>query len=244
MKIKLFIFTALISCLNLKAQNELRLSFNSGLFSYSGNAAHSSTDIYIYENTRTGYTIDPYGANSAFCYGLSLNFKSVSKKNLVFGLDTGYEILKSSVSIRLLRNLTFSPLPDFGSITTDAVAVGETVVTNSVINLNPFIGKRFKSKDVNVDLVGGFDFCYILSAKEKGEAHINGNPEDNYKTSRNVKTMNYDLRPRIQISLDYKRIGFYLAYCQGIISHSNENDNINSDVKSRFIRLGLTGKIF
>ena len=244
MKIKLFIFTTIISCLNLKAQNELRLSFNSGLFSYSGNAARSSTDIYIYDNTRTGYTIDPYGANNAFCYGLSLNFKSVSKKNLVFGLDTGYEILRSSVSIRLLRNFTSSPWPGFESITGNAVASGETVVTNSVINLNPFIGKRFKSKDVSVDLVGGFDFCHILSAREKGDAHIDGNPDDNYKTNRNIKTINYDLRPRIQISLDYKRIGFYLGYCQGIISHSIENDNINSDVKSRFIRLGLTGKLF
>lgn len=243
MKVKLFLFIAIISWLQLNAQNELRLSFNSGLFSYTGNAAHTSTDIYIYSNTNTGYTVDPYGANDTFCYGLSLNFKSVSKKNIVLGLDTGYEILKSSVSIKLLRNFTSAPWPGAGNITSDAAAVGETVVTNSVININPFVGKRFRSKGVIVDIVGGFDICHILSAKEKGSAYINGNPEK-YKTSRDVKTINYDLRPRIQVSLDYKRVGFYVGYCQGIISHSIENDNINNDVKSKFIRFGLTGKIF
>ncbi len=124
------------------------------------------------------------------------------------------------------------------------MAVGETVVTNSVINLNPFVGQRFKSKNVSVDIVGGFDVCYIISAKEKGEAHMNGNPQDKYTTNINLKTINFDFRPRIQISLDFNRVGVYLGYSHGLISHSTEDDKINNDVKSRFIRFGLTGKLF
>ncbi|MEZ4837903.1 hypothetical protein [Flavobacterium sp.] len=245
MKIKLFVFAALISFLNLKGQNEFRISLNSGLFSYSGKAANGTSEIFIYDNETSGFTLDPYGSNGALCYGLSLNFKSITKKNLVLGFDTGYEILRSSVSINKLLNVRVSITPGgFPSPSMDALAVGETIVTNSVINLNPFIGKRFKSKNISVDVVGGFDVCYILKSREKGEAHVNGNSPYKYETSRNIKTINFDFRPRIQISLDVNKIGFYLGYSHGIVSHVAENDNINSDVRSRFIRFGLTGKIF
>lgn len=242
MKIKLFLFVTITSFFNLNAQTEMRVCLNSGLFSYSGLSAHNTTQLYLYDHQKTGYAVDPYGAQQGLSYGFSFNIKSISKNKTIIGFDAGYEVLKSSAKYDIIHNVDYTPFFSSTIITVDAaVTSGETILTNHTLNLNPFVGHRFNTTKNPIDVVAGFDVCYIMKAQEKGVA-FNGDPK--YTSKNDVKTINFDFRPRVQISVDFSRIGIYLGYSYGLINHSVTDDNINSDVTSRFVRFGATYLVF
>jgi hypothetical protein len=58
-------------------------SLNSGLYSYSGLSVNGTTSINYDDQTNSGYTNNPYGSKVGICYGLSLNIKRVTAKNLI-----------------------------------------------------------------------------------------------------------------------------------------------------------------
>jgi hypothetical protein len=86
-------------------KTELRISLNSGLFSFSGQSAEKMTAINYSNSTNSGYTNNPYGSKTGLCYGLSANLKTISKQNIVLGLDVGYETLRSNVAINAANSI-------------------------------------------------------------------------------------------------------------------------------------------
>jgi len=100
MKHLILIFITLILLTNVFGQNtEFRASMNSGLFSYTGLSATGTSSIYCDKYTKSGFIDNPYGEKSGLCYGFSFNFKRLSRMDHFWGLDLGYEILRSNVSI-------------------------------------------------------------------------------------------------------------------------------------------------
>ncbi len=215
-------------------RTEYRVSLNSGLFSFVGESSEPTSFINFNDQTNSGYTNNPYGSKNGICYGLSGNIKRVSTRNFIFGLDLGYEILRSKVSINKISGFT-------GTSTYEYDASGQTFLNTNFINLNPFIGYRIPVKQINFDITGGLDFGYNLSTYEKGNATaINGTK---YETSVDRKTIKWDIRPRIQISVDYKKLGLYIGYSFGLSNYMSGYIGGTNEAYSRIFRFGMTYQI-
>ena len=215
-------------------KTEFRLSLNSGLFSFAGQSPESTSFINFSDKTSSGHTNNPYGSKNGLCYGLSGNIKRVSKQNFILGLDLGYETLRSKVSINQISEYT-------GTSTYQYDASGQTFLNSNFININPFWGYKTSAKQINFNITGGLDFGYNLSVDENGNATaINGTK---YETSIDRKTIKWDIRPRMQISADYKKIGLYVGYSFGLSNYKREYLGGINEAYSRIIRFGMTYKI-
>lgn len=221
---------------NLSGQKtEIRGAINSGLFSFSGHSSGSTTSINWDDRTNSGYTNNPYGSENALCYGFSLNFKRVTKKHFLLGIDLGYDRLRSKISIDKIDGYDGVSVYQFA-------ANGKTFLNNSFLNLNPFFGYRIDSKNISFDLTGGFEIGYCLDAGEKGTAtDSNGN---RYSTSRDSKTVKTDIRPGIQFAAYYHRLGLYAGYSSGLVNYMMyEKGDALWESYARLIRFGVTYRI-
>lgn len=212
-------------------KTEFRLAFNSGLFSFSGQSAEKYSQINFSNPTNSGYTNNPYGSMAGICYGLSGNLKKVTKKKLDLGLDLGFETLRSKVNITAISGYT-------GTSTYEYTASGQTFLNYNFINLFPYIGHRFDIRNVSMDIVGGFDIAYCLKATEKGNAIATNATK--YSTSVDRKTISTDIRPRIQISVDYKKAGIYIGYSYGLVNYKSGYVGGTNECYARLLRFGLT----
>jgi len=228
------IISAVLIFTNVSGQKtELRVSLNSGLFSFSGVSAKATTSINYDDQTKSGYTNNPYGSKAALCYGVSLNLKRVTKMNIIFGLDLGYETLRSKISIDRIDGYNGTPYQYSAS--------GKTFLNNSFLNFNPFIGYRFIVNNICFDLTGGFDYGYILKANEDGSATATNGIK--YTTSLDRKDITFDLRPRVQLSTEYKVIGLYIGYSYGLMDYMMHYKGGTNDASARLFRFGITYKI-
>ena len=213
-------------------KTELRVSLDSGLSAFGGKSAESSSFILDSETIGYGYTNNPYGSKNALSYGVSLNLKRITKVNFIYGIGAGYENLRSKTSLTSVFKYE------------EAIAVpvsGETFMNVNTINVNPFAGYRFNAHTFPIDLVAGLDIANILSAKEKGDAtDVSGNK---YTTSRDRKTISTDLRPRIQISTDYKKFGLYLGYSFGLNNYRDGYVGGTNEAYSKIFRFGVTYQV-
>lgn len=144
-------------------KTEIGMSFNSGLFSFGGQSAVRTSFINYNKQTKSGYTNDPYGSKGGLCYGFSGNIKRLTRKNFVYGIDIGFEQLRSKVSINQIIEFPDSTSNYYSS-------TGRTFLNCNFINLNPFIGYKFGSGKIKYEITGGFDMAYGLSTKEEGKA--------------------------------------------------------------------------
>lgn len=235
MKNKLIVLFAFLVLANIYGQkNELRVAFNSGLFSFNGKSAATISQINLYTQSNTGYTNNPFGSKNALFSGVSLNFKRASKNNFLYGVDFGYELLRSKIILESINSFD-------GTSTFKKEASGETFLNIKSLNLNPFLGYRFNINKFPLDLVGGFDIGYVLDANEKGEAI--GTDGVKYSASINRKTISKDYRSRIQISSAYKNFGVYLGYCVGIANYKEDYVGGINEAYSKIIRFGMTYQI-
>ena len=110
------------------------------------------------------------------------------------------------------------------------------------MNFNPFIGYRLYFKNVSFDLSGGFDYGYVLSSKENGSAISTDGVK--YTTSMNKKNIKVDIRPRIQFSTKYKRVGLYIGYSYGLMNYlSGMAGDSKVECYARIMRFGVTYQI-
>jgi len=221
----LFLFVLLTPLFSKAQQLEIRASLNSGFYSYRGNGAESVSRI-----NGTTYTNNPYGSNGGLSYGLSLNARKVTKSNFIFGVDLGYEMLRSKVKLEYFDVI--------GDIASDFE--GKTYLNTSFINLFPYLGGRFNINERAFDLVGGLDIGYVLSSREKGDAKSIDNAQFHIETSRDRKNINADFRPRIQLSTDFDKIGLYIGYSHGIRNYKADLIGMDVEAYSRMWRVGLT----
>ena len=234
-----YIFLVIIAVLTLTnvsgQKTELRASLNSGLFSFSGVSSKATTSINYDDQTKSGYTNNPYGSKVALCYGVSLNLKRITKRNIIFGLDIGYETLRSKISIDRIDGYNGTSVYQYN-------ASGKTFLNNSFLNFNPFIGYRFKVDNIYFDLSVGFDIGYILKANENGSATATNGIK--YTTSGDRKSITFDLRPRIQLSTEYKKFGLYIGYAYGLKDYlMYAKGGTNLDASARLLRFGITYQI-
>ncbi|MDZ7658259.1 hypothetical protein [Fodinibius sp.] len=79
---------------------EFSVHFNSGLSSFGGESATESSFIIASDVSSEGnYTNNPYGTKKKLSYGFSAQFQRITRHELILGLQTGYEVLRSQVRI-------------------------------------------------------------------------------------------------------------------------------------------------
>jgi hypothetical protein len=230
----LLLLPGLLSIGTLFAQKtEFALSLNSGLFYFTGHSAVSASAI----NSTTelsGYTNDPYGSRVGWCDGLSAELKRVTRRRLLFGVSLGYEALRSQVSLTSVN--VFNGV-DAYSLT----AHGHTILTSQFINLFPSFGYRFTPGKLTVDLTGGLDLGYCLSAAEKGKADASNGAT--FSSSRDRKTISLDVRHRLQVEVGFHKTAVYVGYSAGLMNYMAGYIGGLNSAYARILRFGLQYKI-
>jgi hypothetical protein len=219
-------------------KTELKISLNTGLFSFTGNAATLYTQIYSAQPFFIS-TINPYGKKSGLSGGLSLNVQRVLKENIIFGMNAGYQSNQSKVLINAVIQ----------GDTTNSVfenAKGQSFVTNSSIMVYPFCGYRFQINKFPIDVVGGINLDFINTTKEKGSATDTNNTE--YNVAADMKSINLDVSPKIQLATEYKKFGIVVGYSRGLVNYqqgyyANPNDTETKEVYSKNINFGITYRL-
>ena len=215
-------------------KTETSLSFNSGLFSFSGRSAQGVTFVNYNSATKTGYTNDPYGSENGFCYGFSLQRNHIASWNFILGFDLGYEVLRSKVRIDEIAYYD-------GHSTTDYPANGKAFLNFGYLNFFPHIGYRIKAKNISVDITGGFELALKLKSWESGDIKASDGTEM-VTSSNNAHSNLFDFRRRIQVAVNYKRISPYIGYSVGLVNYSNNSGGTN-DAFARMIRIGIAYKL-
>jgi hypothetical protein len=216
-------------------KTELSIGLNSGLFSFSGKSAEKISSINFDDKTNSGYTNNPYGSELGLCYGISGNVKRVTKSTFIIGFELGYETLRSKVLVNAVNGYTgTSTYQDFG--------VGSTILNLNCVNLYPYFGKRFNVQKFSFDFLVGSDFSYIGNAYEKGI--LNSHKDGIYETSKDRNTIDFDLRPRIQLTVNYQKTGVYFGYSSGLVNYKSEYDGSGIDVAyGNLIRFGVSYRL-
>ena len=228
------ILTTLFSINVIGQTTEFSLHFTSGLFSFRGSESGNSTFYTLNDPSSTsGRTNTPWGNSSGASYGFALNAQRVTKFNLIFGLQTGYESLSSRIKIR-------SIWVDNSSV---AVTPGsKTDLNHQFINLHPFIGKRFNLlKNFQSDLILGLDLGIFLKVKE--EPNIKSSLGTFDSSRERNKPEDNDFRLRIDLINYYKNYGLTIGYSYGLTNYMKGYVGGSPEVYSRMLRLGLVYKI-
>ena len=214
-------------------QTEYSVKLNSGLFSFSGQSAQNTAFIVYNTTNDNAYTGNPYGSLGGLSYGMSGTVNRITKNNIIFGIDLGYEILKSKVNIDSIwiSDRTNSQMIE---------ANGKTFLNNRFINLYPSIGYRFKSSNLTFDISGGIDIGYNLGSTEKGNASSGTNT---YKTNRDRTNIKSDFRPRLEFGISKNKLGLYIAYSKGIKNYLSGMLCGSADAYGNVFRFGIKYKI-
>jgi len=218
----------LLSITSLSAQQlEMRAVLSSGLSAYRGGGAVDVSRI----NGGT-YTNNPYGSKNGIGYGLAVNIRKITKGSFIFGAELGAEVLRSKVDLKYSDVVWGDILSGFE---------GRTFLNNTFLNVFPFIGGRLRIVDRQFDLLGGLDLGYLLRSREKGKAisDVSGEEVTTSSNRRNIKT---DLRPRIQVSTDFGKVGLYIGYSHGLRNYRAGLIGMAqpSEAYARVARFGLT----
>lgn len=218
-------------------KTEFRGSLNSGVFSYKRITPNDPPSFYYEASSNSAFTYNNSGINSGVCFGFSFNFKRIAKSDHFWGLDLGYEMLRSTAPISKFYTYTQTSSNSFITTGTSS-ATGEIVYNNSFIVLNPYIGHRYRLKQVNFDLAVGVDVAYCLKAKEKGNATTPDGSQYSVSGGTSMKARP-NINPRVQLQIGYKRIGVYGGYSAGLTNLIKKKWGFKNGY-SNIIRFGAT----
>jgi hypothetical protein len=182
------------------------------------------------------------GAEGGLCYGLSFSFKKITKKNYFFGVDIGYEILRSRAEITKLYEFIPNPSGVGYNVVTHSIT-GIAYRNNTFLNTYQFLGYRWKYKKINFDLTVGMDIGYFINTKESGFAKKSDGTNYTIFYPRLYKYMDSDFRPRFQLSSSYKKFGLYFGYAYGISDYLKGNTLNYGTITSQVIRFGVIYKL-
>ena len=220
---------------------EYSVHLNSGFAAYRGSGAagiHGTVlvvpdpfDVYLHSDRDEPFTSNPYGTKLGLSYGLAAQVQRVTAKGSVWGLQTGYEVLRSRARIYVV----------FNQVDAGANATGHTSLFNHGINTHPFFGHRFAVKRAHVDLTAGPEASVLLRSHEEGKAKADGST---FSTRLNHGHPDLDVRARVNVTTYYKRTGLALGYSRGFTNYRKEQAGVNNrPAYLQAFRLGLTYRL-
>jgi hypothetical protein len=164
-------------------------------------------------------------------YGLAGQVQRIGKKAGIWGVQAGYEVLRSRVQVTNF----------FGRGSDVGVSVdGHTALANHFVNLHPYLGNRFSFKAFNLDLSAGPEVGWLHRSHEKGEAEGSG---ISAQTDLNRSHPDVDVRARVNLAASYKRTSLLVGYSYGLTSYRKNFDGGSNDLYLQVFRLGLAYRI-
>jgi hypothetical protein len=231
----LLLFSLLTARLGYGQSTEYSLHLNSGFAAYRGSAAAGGGSVivvpdpfdeFLISDREEPYTENPYGTTLGLSYGLAAQVQRVTAKGSVWGLQSGYEVLRSRTRIHNVFDQH-----DFGINST-----GYTSLINHGITAHPFFGHRFAVKSTNLDLTAGPEVSFLQSSHEKGYAKTD---RRTYSTSLDHAHPDLDVRARVNLTTYYKHMGLALGYSRGLTNHRKEQAGVRGEAYLQVFRLGL-----
>ncbi|WP_022822634.1 outer membrane beta-barrel protein [Hymenobacter norwichensis] len=209
---------------------EYSVHLNSGGFAYRGKGAAASSIVLVPDiYPGSSYTNNPYGKNLGFSYGLVGQMQRVRPKRSLFGVQAGYEVLRSRVDVtEILAFRLQTP------------ASGHTTLASRTINLHPFFGHRLASQTIDFDLTAGPDLGFILSAREEIDTIAQG---EKFSTKNTRADAYLELRARLNVAAYYKHFGVTAGYSRGLTNNYGLALGIDGETYSQFFRLGLAYRL-
>jgi hypothetical protein len=228
--ILIFILVVLLTATISAQSYEFSVQLASGLYSFRGSAAASTSTIVFNDN----YTISPWGRRSSFSYVFGMQVQRITISNYLIGFQTSYESLSSKVKVdngEIIHHSTY--------IITD----GKTILTSKFISFHPFLGKRIKLiNSITSDLTIGTDLGVFLNNKEHETGKIDNGVNYNYSFT-HTEIPSADIRIRIDFINYYKKIGLTIGYSLGLTNYRNAMESGYGSAYSCMIRFGLTYRL-
>ena len=211
-------------------KTETNFNAYTGLFSFRGNGTTSNSMIsYDFEYPKR-FLSNSFGKRSGFSYGFELQRQRITRDKQIFGIGASFESLTSKVNV--------DTVTENGFIYYQFPATGNATLHNTFITLNTFYGHRYFVNKITLDILLGFDFAFCLRSVESGNAVANNK---NYTVDEHeISKPTIDIRPRLQIKTQYKKIGLIVGYSLGL---TNFNNQTNNNAFSNFFRTGLSYQI-
>lgn len=206
MKKLILIIPIILLCIKANAQAfEISVQANSGLSHYTGPRAVHSTFFNAANSTSHGGYANGDGNILSACYGTGLQFQYTFKFNFLIGTQLGYELLGNKVDINGVYNGGAGETP----------ATGYTIVHDGYLNINPYLGYRFKLNKVRLDVLPGIDIA--LGTNTFTTTNVNAADGSYY----NRLLPNYggapslEIKGRLGLAAYYKRFGVTASWSYG-----------------------------
>ncbi|HEX8428247.1 outer membrane beta-barrel protein [Hymenobacter sp.] len=225
----LIAFSILVAHTSYGQKTEYSAHLSSGGAAYRGASAKSTSSINLSDTNIADYTNNPYGKRLGFSYGVAGQVQRVTRKNSLLGVQAGYEVLRSRVSIASVSARGFN-----------VQTTGHTSLTNQFINIHPFFGHRFALATVDIDLTAGPELGLLRRSHEEGKATAQG---QTYITDLDRSHPDTDVRVRLNLTTYYKHIGLSLGYSRGLTDYYGGYVGGTNEVYSQVFRLGLAYRI-
>jgi hypothetical protein len=248
-KYLLILAPLMFSGLQLCAQKlEVSVQANTGLFHFSGISTSATTQVLqgSTEGNPMNRANNPYGNKNCFSYGGSIQVQSVSKGGFIVGLQGGYEVLRSKVTIDKYTPIVYVTYDDYlpiAAIDPSVPVTGHVALQNQSINLNPYIGYRFNLNKVKLDILPGMDLGFILNTRDKGTVKDkDGKTYDvDYKRSKAPT----DVRLRLGAVASYGRYGLNASFAHGLTNYmSGLLADAVVNAHSEYMRLGVSYRLY
>jgi hypothetical protein len=233
---KKFVLTLLCSIpvfTSLAQTSELSVQVSSGLFSYGGKSAATTSYLFI-NDTPPNYNVNtPFGTKSAFSYGLAFQGQRITKKHFIWGFKAGYDLQAASLGIDEYTAMS-------GSF---PVKNGKSELRNHLIQLNPHFGYRIPIQKIKLDITAGFNLGFI----RKSDNYVTYDDQNDFFDKKfengkiNTKT---DFGPNAGLAVSYKRVSISADYTYGLINYQRMMVGGNPQIYSRYLRFGIAYRIF
>ncbi|WP_133257107.1 hypothetical protein [Hymenobacter edaphi] len=201
-------------------------------FNFRGPSAERQSSINLYRTGTTGYTNNPYGALPGVGYGAALQQQRVTRGKVLFGLQAGYEQLRSRVENVLVW-------PGSGDVLEEAH--GHTNLVLDFIDVHPYAGRRFGLGAVSLDATGGLDLGWLLHCQEKGFATA-GNGQ-RFTTDLERRQPRLDTRLRLNLTAYYRRVGLATSYAHGLRNYREGWVGGTNEAYGQVWRLGVVYRL-
>jgi hypothetical protein len=204
MKKTYLILILVFSIAQLHAQSfEFSVQANSGVSRFVGKGTVDETFIDGDPTTHTGYA-NGTGNSIAATYGIDLQGQQTFKSNFILGLQAGFETFGGRTKIS-------DNSPE---------QTGYTTTNYDYVNVNPYVGYRFKLGNSKLDLLPGFDIgfhtgsSYSVNVDESGGDYYNKSGYVNNTTPTEV-------RLRFGLAWYYHHFGITASYAYGLTNLNN-----------------------
>jgi hypothetical protein len=220
----------LVTSVSYGQKTEYSAHLTSGGLAYRGASAAATSSIYV--SDIAGYnprTTNIYGKRLGFSYGLAGQVQRVTHGGSLWGVQAGYEMLRSQVKITQV----------FREFNADPIAEGHTNLNHQFINTHVFFGHRFALSATELDFTGGPEVGFLRGMHEKGVATFDNNQAEVKTDVKYEGRRKADVRARVNLTAYYQRLGLSLSYAQGLTNYRRNYVGGFNELYTQVFRAGL-----